>query len=189
MAPAKLEAHDALLLVDLQKDFFPGGALAVSDAGGVLEECNAWIDAAQKAGCVIVASRDWHPPDHMSFRAQGGPWPEHCVRETEGAAFCDELRLPERAIIVNKAEDPGREQYSDFEGSGLAERLLQQGVRRLWVTGVAQEYCVKATVFDALRAGFEVHVVVKATAPVDEQDGRAALEAMQAAGAVLEGGG
>lgn len=186
MKPPDFNPVDALLIVDMQKDFCPpNGALPVTDCRGVLNELNEWIAAAEQAGITIVASRDWHPPDHSSFQARGGPWPEHCVRGTPGAEFCDEMHLPPRAVLVSKGTAPESDQYSPFESSGLEETLKERGVHRLWIGGVAQEVCVRAAVLDALQAGFEVHVIVEATAPVDEENGRRALDEMQQAGAVL----
>lgn len=186
MTGNRLGRDDALLIVDFQKDFCPGGSLPTTDCEASVEVLNRWIDAARHGGSCIVASRDWHPPGHVSFRARGGPWPEHCVRETEGAQFFDQLRLPDQTVIVSKGVDPDADQYSPFEASDLADWLTDQGVRRLWVGGLAREVCVRATVLDAIRAGFEVHVVVEGTAPVDPVQGERALEELRDAGAVLE---
>lgn len=178
--------EDALLIVDMQKDFCPpSGALPVTDCEGVVNELNQWIAAAERAGITTFASRDWHPPDHVSFKARGGPWPEHCVRGTVGAEFCDALKLPVNTVIVSKGTSPDIEQYSPFENSGLEELIKERGIRRLWIGGVAQDVCVRAAVLDALEAGFEVHVIVAGTAPVDVENGRQALEEMQQAGAIL----
>jgi len=186
MALPEFRPDDALLIVDMQKDFCPpDGALPVTDCTGVLKELSAWIEAAQAARILIVASRDWHPPEHVSFRERGGPWPVHCVQGTEGAEFCEELRLPDDVVIVSKGDAPDTDQYSAFDNSGLAELLKQRGIRRLWIGGVALEVCVRASVLDALTAGFDVHVIVAGTAPVDEENGRRALEEMVQAGAIL----
>lgn len=186
MTPSQLGREDALLIVDFQKDFCPGGRLPVTQCEGAAEALNRWIESARRGGAPVIASRDWHPPNHASFDFRGGPWPEHCVRGTEGAQFSDDLQLPEQAVIVSKGVDPETEQYSPFQASDLADWLKDQGVRRLWVGGVAQEVCVRASVLDALGAGLEVHVVVEATAPVDPASGQQALEQMRAAGAILE---
>ena len=179
--------NDALLIIDMQKDFCPsGGELPVTDCSGVVKVLNAWIAAAEDARIPIFASRDWHPPDHVSFDSQGGSWPEHCVRGTEGAEFCEELQLPPQAVIISKGTSPSVEQYSPFENTGLADSLRELGIQRLWMGGVAQDVCVRASALDALQEGFDVHVVVDATAPVEEQAGRRALREMQSAGAILE---
>lgn len=186
MQSVELRPTDALLIVDMQKDFCPpSGALPVTDCRGVLDTLNEWIAAAEEAGIAIIASRDWHPPDHISFAARGGPWPEHCVQGSAGAEFCDALRLPARTAIVSKGASPNIEQYSPFDESDLARRLEEQGIRRLWIGGVAREVCVRATVLDALQAGFDVHVIVPATAAAQPDDGQRALAEMQRAGAIL----
>lgn len=186
MAANRLGRDDALLIVDFQKDFCPGGPLPVTECQGVAEALNRWIESARRGGSLVIASRDWHPPNHSSFASRGGPWPEHCVRETEGAEFVEQLQLPEQAVIISKGVDPETDQYSPFQASDLADWLKDQEIRRLWVGGVAQDVCIRATVLDALTAGLEVHVVVEATAPVDPAAGRQALEQMRAAGAILE---
>ena len=184
-----LRPSDALLIVDMQRDFCPGGALAVPDGDAVVPILNAWIKAAQDAGAAIFASRDWHPPDHVSFQAQGGPWPSHCVAATPGADFHTGLALPEAAVVIDKGTHPEHEAYSAFEGTGLAGRLREAGAARLWVGGLALDYCVRASVLDARRiAGLDVHLILGATRAVDVQpgDGTRALAEMRAAGAVTE---
>ena len=184
-----LRPSHALLIVDVQRDFCPGGALAVPDGDAVVPILNAWIEAAQDAGAAIFASRDWHPPDHVSFQAQGGPWPSHCVAATPGADFHTGLALPEAAVVIDKGTHPEHEAYSAFEGTGLAARLREAGAARLWVGGLALDYCVRASVLDARRiAGLDVHLILGATRAVDVQpgDGTRALAEMRAAGAVTE---
>ena len=185
----RLTTSDALLLVDVQNDFCPGGALAVADGDAVVPALNAWIAAARQGGARVFASRDWHPPDHLSFAGQGGPWPPHCIQDTPGAAFHPDLELPEDAVVVSKADRSDREAYSAFDSGELAEQLRAAGIRRLWVGGLATDYCVKASVLDALEIPeLEVRVIVDAIRAVNVApgDGDAALEAMQAAGAILE---
>lgn len=188
MASSPLGANDALIVVDVQRDFCPGGALPVAGGDEIIPELNRWVEAAEQAGGQIVLSRDWHPPNHLSFPERGGAWPVHCVQETPGAEFHPELRVPQSAEIVSKGSHPDRENYSVFDGTGLADRLRERGVKRLWIGGLAQDVCVRATVLDGLQAGFEVHVLTLATRPVDVQpgDGRRALEEMRTAGAVIE---
>ena len=185
----KLTVSDALLLVDVQNDFCPGGALAVADGDAVVPALNAWIAAARQGGARVFASRDWHPPDHLSFAARGGFWPPHCVQDTPGAAFHPDLELPDDAVVVTKADQSEREAYSAFDSGELADELLAAGIQRLWVGGLATDYCVKASVLDATELpGLEVRVITNAIRAVDAApgDGEAALEAMQAAGAILE---
>lgn len=150
---------DALLVVDVQNDFLPGGALAVPEGDAVVPVLNRWIREAEAAGVPVVATRDWHPADHVSFEAQGGPWPPHCVAGTPGAAFHPDLALPDDAVVVSKATEPGEEAYSGFDQTRLADTLRQRGVRRVWVGGLATDYCVRATALDAAEAGFEVALI------------------------------
>ena len=185
----KLTVSDALLLVDVQNDFCPGGALAVADGDAVVPALNAWIAAARQGGARVFASRDWHPPDHLSFAERGGFWPPHCVQDTPGAAFHPDLELPDDAVIITKADTAEREAYSAFDSGELAAQLRAAGIRRLWVGGLATDYCVKASVLDATELpGLEVRVITNAIRAVDSApgDGEAALEAMREAGATLE---
>ena len=185
----KLTVSDALLLVDVQNDFCPGGALAVADGDAVVPALNAWIAAARQGGARVFASRDWHPPDHLSFAERGGIWPLHCVQDTPGAAFHPDLELPNDAVIVTKADTADREAYSAFDSGELAAQLRAAGIERLWVGGLATDYCVKASVLDAAELpGLEVRVITNAIRAVDAApgDGEAALEAMREAGATLE---
>ena len=180
-----LRDQDALLLVDVQLDFCPGGALPIEGGDEVIPLLNRWIEAAVKRGLPVYASRDWHPQGHPSFREQGGEWPAHCVQETPGAEFHPDLALPDTAVRFAKGVRFDRDQYSAFDETGLATRLRRDGVRRLWVGGLARDVCVRATVLDALREGFEVEVLVAGTRAVVEADGLAALEEMERAGAGL----
>ncbi len=184
----QLESADALLIVDVQNDFCPGGALPVAEGDQVVAVLNRWIEQAERIGATIVITRDWHPPNHCSFTDQGGPWPVHCVAGTPGAAYHPDLRIPRRAIYMDKARDPDRESYSGFGGTGLAQRLCLAEVQRLWVGGLALDYCVKATVLEALAEGFEVHLILPATRPVNvhPEDDHKALDEMQQAGAMIE---
>jgi len=185
----RLRAGDALLVVDVQPDFCPGGALAVPEGDAVIPVLNAWIAAARERGVPVYASRDWHPLQHVSFEAQGGPWPPHCVQDTPGAAYHPDLALPEDAVTIAKGTRLDRDQYSAFDGTGLAEHLRQAGIERLWVGGLAQDVCVRASVLDACKEGFAVHLIADATRPVDAAAGEEALREMGEAGARLEEGG
>ncbi len=183
----RLNAQDALIIVDVQNDFCPGGLLAVPGGDEVVPVLNRWIERARQGSAMIVASRDWHPPHHVSFKERGGRWPEHCVQGSPGADFHPELKLPEDALIISKGTDLDKDNYSAFDGTGLSERLRQAGVRRLWVGGLAQDVCVRATVVDALAAGFDTHLIRNASRPVDLQPGAGerAVEEMLKAGARL----
>ncbi len=181
---------DALLLVDIQNDFLPGGALAVAEGDAVIPVANRYLAEFERAGLPVYLTRDWHPADHCSFEAEGGPWPPHCVQDTAGAAFADALHVPEGAVVHSKAMDSDKEAYSDFEDQDFAARLRAAGVRRLLVMGLATDYCVLATVRDALSAGFEVVVATDGVRAVDVEpgDGERALASMRKAGAVLLAG-
>lgn len=176
-------ARTALIAVDVQGDFLPGGALAVPDGFAVVQPL---VDAAAHAD-LVVATRDWHTADHVSFAARGGPWPVHCVAGTAGGAI--EPRIDAVAgVVVSKGTDADVDAYSGFDGTPLAAILRGAGVSRLVVGGLATDYCVRATVLDALREGFEVTVLRDAVRAVDVQpgDGDRALEEMRAAGAILD---
>lgn len=177
---------DALLIVDVQNDFCPGGALAVPEGDAVVPVLNEWAAAAGKQNRPIYASRDWHPVGHVSFEAFGGPWPVHCLQDSPGAAFHPGLELPTATVVVTKGVRFDQDQYSVFDQTGFAQRLKRDGVRRLLVGGLAQDVCVRASVLDAREAGFDVLLIAAATRPVSAEDGAAALDEMSAAGAVIE---
>lgn len=183
-----LQKGDALLIVDVQNDFCPGGALAVSEGDKVVPLLNEWISEAEAQGIPVFASRDWHPSDHISFKERGGPWPPHCIQGTAGAAFHPGLKLPRSVKIVSKAQSPDRDSYSAFGETDLAQRLRRSGVKRVWIGGLAQDYCVRESALDAIREGFEVHVIADATRAVNVQpnDGTRALEDIRRAGGILE---
>lgn len=177
---------DALLVVDVQRDFCPGGGLPVKEGDTVVPVLNRWLEAAEKAGIPIFVARDWHPSAHISFKESGGRWPPHCVQDTPGAAFHPELRLPRSVRLVTKGARLDKDQLSAFDDTGLAFELERLGIRRLWVGGLTQEICVRLTVLDALRAGFAVHVIAAGTRPIEPEAGRQALVEMERAGAKLE---
>lgn len=181
-----LRKGDALIAVDVQNDFCPGGALEVEAGDEVVPLLNVWIETANRIGIPIIASRDWHPVDHCSFETQGGPWPPHCIQDTPGAAFHPDLRLPPQAVRVSKGTAFDRDAYSAFDGTGLAGYLKNRGITRLWIGGLAQDVCVLETVKSACEAGFEAHLLVAATRAVNPDNARASLEEMRRAGATLE---
>lgn len=146
----------ALVVVDMQVDFCPGGALPVHEGDKVIPVLNEYIRKFTAAGAPIIFTRDWHPSDHSSFKSQGGPWPPHCVQNTEGAKFHPSLKIPPGAEIVSKA-DKKDEAYSFFQGTDLAKRLHERGIKTLFVGGLATDYCVKETILDGLREDFEVY--------------------------------
>lgn len=173
----------ALVVVDVQNDFCPGGALPVERGDEVVAVLNRLMDRFP----LVVATQDWHPPDHVSFVGQGGRWPPHCVAGTPGAELHPALRTDRIGIRILKADRPDKEAYSGFDGTGLAEQLRKRGVSEIAVGGLATDYCVKATVLDGLAAGFRVTVVEDACRAVNAQPGddQEALEAMRAAGATV----
>jgi nicotinamidase/pyrazinamidase len=182
----KLRPGDALVIVDVQRDFCEGGALAIEKGDEVVPVLNRWIMAAQTAGIPVYASRDWHPRRHPSFKAFGGKWPPHCLQDSEGALFHDDLELPAATIVVTKGVRFDRDQNSAFDGTGLATELRRNNVTRLWVGGLAQDVCVCATVLDARREGFDTIVIADATMPVSREGSELADEQMRKAGARFE---
>ncbi len=177
---------DALIIVDVQNDFLSGGSLAVPDGNDILPGVNACIREFTRRALPIVATRDWHPADHCSFQPQGGIWPAHCVAQQPGAAFAPELELPDDVIIIDKATTQERDAYSGFDGTDLSERLRALGAERVFVCGLATDYCVLNTVLDALREGFETVVLEDLVRAVNVEpgDGERALAKMRDAGAV-----
>lgn len=170
----KIGKRAALIIVDAQNDFCPGGALPVPDGDRVVPVLNRYIEIFFKAGAPIFATRDWHPQRHVSFKPQGGIWPPHCLQGTPGSEFHPDLKLPAEAVIVSKGSDPGEDAYSGFQGTELAERLKRQGIRRLFIGGLATDYCVKSTVLDALNAGFETVILADASKGVNVAPGDSA---------------
>lgn len=179
-----LTAQDALIVIDPQVDFFPGGALGVPDGDATLPPMNRAIEIFTERGLPVVVTRDWHPPNHCSFTSEGGPWPPHCVRGTSGAELHPDLDLPPLFTMVHKATATNREAYSDFDGTGLGDLLRSRGIRRIFVAGLALDYCVRATCLDAVDAGFEVVLLTNATRAVnvEPEDGERALAELVAVG-------
>ena len=181
---------DALLIVDVQNDFCPGGALAVPEGDRVVPVLNDYIETFRARGLPVFASRDWHPEETRHFEAGGGPWPPHCVAGTKGAGFHLDLALEGEAVVVSKGTSPTDDGYSAFEakseeGRGLEESLRERGVRRLFVGGLATDYCVRASVLDAARQGFRPVLLLDAIRGIDVREGdqAAALDEMIRAGA------
>lgn len=185
MKPIKPQKTDALLIVDVQRDFLSGGALAVPEGDAVIPILNELARQFARRGLPVVASRDWHPSNHCSFEAQGGPWPPHCVAGTPGAEFDAALELPPETRIVDKATTPAAEAYSAFEGTDLDAWLTERGVKRLFIGGVATDYCVLESAMDARKLGYDVVVLADAIRAIDADDGAKALAALDAKGATL----
>ena len=177
----------ALLHVDIQNDFCPGGSLAVIEGDMVVQPANELTRRFESMGLPVFFTRDWHPVNHSSFKDNGGDWPPHCVADTQGAAFHTDLYRPDSAVIISKATEAGSDAYSGFEGTDLADRLKALGVTGIVVTGLATDYCVKNTVLDGLKHGFSVEVVQEAIRAVNVNpgDGEKAIEEMKHAGALF----
>lgn len=170
---AEITPHegDALIVVDVQNDFLPGGNLAVSDGDAVIPVLNDYIDLFLSHGLPIFFTRDWHPEGHCSFQEKGGTWPPHCVIGTEGAEFAPALKVPVEADIVSKGSELERDAYSGFQGTNLAARLKELQVSRVFVGGLATDYCVLNTVKDGLKNGFHVVLLRDATRAVNLKPG------------------
>jgi nicotinamidase/pyrazinamidase len=176
---------DALIVVDVQKDFLPGGNLGVPDGDAVVPVMNRYLEHFRRTKLPLYATRDWHPEGHCSFQAQGGPWPPHCIAGSEGAEFADDLDLEDDVGVISKATSVEKDAYSGFEGTDLADRLRKQNVGRLFIGGLATDYCVFNTVKDALGEGFEVLLLEDGIRGVDVKagDSEKAIEKMHALGA------
>lgn len=178
MNPGFTPGHgDALLVVDVQRDFLPGGALEVPHGGDVIAVLNRYIEAFDRMRLPVVITREWHPVNHISFRELGGPWPAHCVAGTRGAELPPSLRRPIHLHVISKGTRPEAAGYSAFAGTDLARLLRDEGCRRVFIGGLATDFCVRATARDALRAGFEVIVLEDAVRAVNlrPEDGAHAL--------------
>ncbi|MCK9275767.1 MAG: isochorismatase family protein [Syntrophales bacterium] len=183
---------DALSVTDVQNDFLPGGALGVFEGDAVISPANCTIEIFRKAALPVFITRDWHPPHHSSFKEKNGPWPPHCIRYTKGAEFASRLKIPDNAIVISKGSSIERDQYSSLHGldsSGRTqdELLKSLKIKRLFICGLATEYCVLNSVQDAREAGYEVFVLTDAIRGVNVNpgDSEKALEEMSRLGAML----
>lgn len=182
----KLDRKCSLIVVDLQNDFITG-SLAVPGASQIIDRVNGYIKKFEKVGAEIFFTKDWHPITHCSFRENGGIWPTHCVQGSRGAEFHPNLRIPERARIIAKGTDPRKEAYSGFDDTPLEQELRRLGIAKVFICGVATEYCVRATVLDSLARGFETYLLEDAIAAVNlnPEDGKRAILEMIEKGAKL----
>ena len=187
LARIRITKFDALIVVDMQRDFMPGGALPVPEADTIVPIINRYIQIFENRGGTIIATRDWHPANHISFTTRGGPWPPHCIQGTSGAEFHPELVLPRNTIIVSKATDPDKEAYSGFDDTDLNNILQERSVSRIFVCGVATNYCVKATAIDGVKLGYTVIVLLDAVRGIDIPPGSVdkALNEMLDTGIIL----
>ncbi|GAB6076792.1 bifunctional nicotinamidase/pyrazinamidase [Desulfurobacterium crinifex] len=177
---------DALIVVDVQNDFLPGGALPVPKGNEVIEPLNRYIELFVSKGQPVFATRDWHPENHISFKENGGLWPKHCVQWSKGAQFAPTLKLPPDAFIINKGDKPELEAYSGFQGTLLNDLLKERGIKRVFIGGLATDYCVKNTVLGALNLGYVTFFLEDASRGVDVKPGdtERAIEEMLIRGAI-----
>lgn len=183
----RITQRDALIVVDMQKDFMPGGALPVPEGDSIIPRLNEYIKLFSDKGLPVFFTRDWHPPDHISFREQGGLWPPHCVQGTEGARFHPDLYIPhDNRFIISKGTSPDFDAYSGFQDTVLDSLLKERGIKRVFVGGVATDYCVKNTVLGAINLGYQAFLIVDAIKGVDVNpgDSEKAIEEMLTASAV-----
>jgi len=183
----KLTKFDALIVVDVQKDFMPGGALPVPEGDKVVQPLNKYIELFSERGLPVFFTRDWHPENHISFKGHGGVWPSHCVQDTEGAQFHPDLIIPsDNKFIISKGTSRDFDAYSGFQGTILDSLLKERGIKRIFVGGVATDYCVKNTVLGGINLGYFAFLLLDAIKGVDVKpgDSEKAIEEMLSAGAV-----
>jgi len=182
----KLTARDALIVVDMQKDFMPGGALPVPEGDKIIPRINEYVKLFEKRGLPVFYTRDWHPENHISFKGHGGVWPPHCVQGTEGAKFHEDLYIPaDNKFIISKGTSQEFDAYSGFQGTVLNDLLKERGIRRIFVCGVATDYCVKNTTIGGINLGYQAFVLEDAIKGVDVNPGdvERAVEEMMEKGA------
>jgi nicotinamidase/pyrazinamidase len=179
----------ALIVVDVQNDFCPGGSLAVSHGDEVVAPLNKLMKEFLDRGEAVYKTRDWHPEKTKHFATYGGTWPVHCVQNTGGAEFHPDLLNDPRITVISKGFDETSDGYSGFDGTQLAQLLRDEGVEEIWVGGLATDYCVKQTVVDGISNGFKVKALADTMRPVNvnPEDGSKALDEMAAAGAEIVG--
>lgn len=182
----ELGKGDALIVIDIQNDFLSGGSLAVPEGDQVIPVLNGYIDQFSNRQLPVLVTRDWHPAKHCSFIRQGGPWPEHCIAGSKGAEFAVDLHLPVSAKIFSKATEAGQEDYSDFANPTFKEQLDNMEASRLFIGGLATDYCVLNTVLDALNYHYQVLLLMDAIRAVNvrPQDGENAINEMIQKGAM-----
>ena len=178
---------DALLIIDVQNDFCPGGALPIEESDKVIPVINKWISMATETNTPVYASRDWHPQGHLSFEKEGGKWPPHCLQDSHGALFHKDLALTKNTIIVTKGTRFDKDQNSAFDETGLQIDLKRKNIEQLFICGLALDVCVFDTVMDALNFSFNVHLILEGTRPVNYYDGLSVIEKMKQAGANIDG--
>ena len=187
-----MEINKALLIVDVQNDFCPGGALGVQDGDRVVPVLNRYIEKFVQAGVPVLLTRDWHPPRTSHFNTAGGLWPPHCVQESKGAEFHPDLKISNEAVVLSKGTAVDEDSYSAFAAAdahsvALKDILRQRGIERIYVGGLATDYCVKETVLEGLMQGFQVVLLQDAICGVNLQpeDSARAIDAMIKAGVTV----
>ena len=181
-----LKTGDALVAVDIQNDFFGQGSLPVPQAEEVVPVINRYIELFQSKGLPVFATRDWHPQNHSSFKDQGGPWPVHCVAGSKGAEFHKDFHLPDSGVVISAATTVAKDAYSGFEGTDLDNQMKSAGIGRLFIGGLATDYCVLNTVKDGIKHGYTIFLLEDAirAVNVNPDDGKKAIEEMVRLGTV-----
>jgi nicotinamidase/pyrazinamidase len=175
-------AKTALIVVDVQRDFCEGGALAASNTISLLQPLKKYIEEARRSGALVVFTQDWHPQKHGSFQANGGPWPVHCVAGQAGAELMPPLRAEAGDVVIHKGVGVNGAGYSGFDETLLEKELHGNGITRVGVTGIATEYCVRATALDAQKAKFETAVLEDLIRAVQDKDTPKTLTELRQAG-------
>jgi nicotinamidase/pyrazinamidase len=178
--------NTALVVVDVQRDFCEGGALAAANTMSLLQPLKGFVEAARRQGILVVYTQDWHPENHSSFKANGGPWPVHCVAGQAGSELMPPLMAESGDVVIHKGVAVQGAGYSGFDETELEQKLRENGVRRVGVAGVATEYCVRATALDAQRAKFETTVLTDLIRAVQDADVPKVLEELRGSGVKLE---
>lgn len=182
----KLSDIDALIVVDMQNDFMPYGVLPVPEADKIVPIINRYIERFENRGLSVFLTRDWHPKDHISFKGYGGVWPPHCIAQTKGADFHPDLRIPvDNKFIISKGTSKDFDAYSGFQGTILESLLKERGIKRVFICGVATDFCVKNTLIGAINLGFKAFLLEDAVKGVFEDASKQAVDFMLTKGAVL----
>ncbi|MCX7760716.1 MAG: nicotinamidase [Hydrogenothermaceae bacterium] len=181
-----LTNKDALIVVDMQNDFMPYGVLPVKDADKIIPTINWYVDIFSKAGQPVFFTRDWHPENHISFKGFGGIWPPHCIADTEGSKFHPDLKIPEdNKFIISKGTSRDFDAYSGFQGTILDTLLRERGIKRIFICGVATDFCVKNTALGGINLGFQVFILEDSIKGVFEDSSKNAVDTLLKEGAVL----
>jgi len=183
--PINLDKQCGLIVVDMQEDFMDGGPLGIPGARDLIEPINRVVSLFDKKGLAIFFTRDWHPSNHCSFKDYGGKWPVHCVSDTKGASFASGLLLPQRYQVISKATDAAEDAYSGFKGTDLGKLISNMDVKKVFLVGVATEYCVFETALDAIGLGLETFIIGDCISGVEEGKAQEALHSLEEAGAFI----